>query len=109
MEEIRNVKRNIMQRVRTIYMVRVLSNAAVAVLAFAVCLYALSKFVFVAQVYRNMPAIQDGSAVFLFFIQAFVHTDISVQLAILGIAGSLVWMAHGVRRLTRVRVVYPVR
>lgn len=45
----------------------------------AVSLGILGKLVFVAQVWRNMPAIQDIGAVLTFVVAAFVHTDFVVQ------------------------------
>lgn len=91
-----------MRRVHTIHAVRpLMSGVALAVVVFGVSLYALGRFVFVAQVFRNMPAVQDVGALLRFFAEAFITTEVAVQLVTVAIMFSLLWMLRDIMRLVR--------
>lgn len=97
------IKQNVMRRVRTVHTLRPFtSTTAIAGVAVLVSVYELGRLVFVAQVFRNMPAIQDVFALLQFFVSAYLNTDFAVQLftllTILGVA----WMARDIARTLRV-------
>lgn len=76
-----SLKKNVMRRVRIINSVRpFMSMTALSVVVLFVSLYELGRFVFVAQVYRNMPAVENVSALFQFFVAAFLNTEFVVQI-----------------------------
>lgn len=94
------IKQNVMRRVRTIHAVRPLTGGtAVAVVLLGVSLYAIGRMVFVAQVFRNMPAVGDVSAVLRFFLSAFLHTDFVVQVLTLLVTAAALWMVRDIARV----------
>lgn len=93
------IKQNVMRRVHTIHAIRpYTSGAALAFVLLGVSLYAIGRFVFVAQVFRNMPAIEDVGAVMRFFVGAFAHTDFVVQALTLLTIASVLWMVRDIGR-----------
>lgn len=89
------IKQNVMRRVHTIHAARPFTGGtALAVALLVVSLYAIGRMVFVAQVFRNMPAIEDVSAVFQFFLSAFLHTDFIVQVLSVLVFMSALWMVR---------------
>ncbi len=65
----------------------------------------LGKLVFVAQVWRNMPAIQDIGAVLTFVVAAFAHTDFVVQaLTALTVIGGIMLLRDALRTARFMRV-----
>lgn len=94
-----NIKRNVMRRVGVIRAVRpFLSGTAAGVLVLLVSFYEIGRLVFVAQVFRNMPAIQDVPALVQFFISAFLNTDVLVQLFLVLIIIGVAWIARDIAR-----------
>jgi hypothetical protein len=94
------IKQNVMRRVRTIHRVRPFtSGTALAFALLGVSLYAIGRFVFVAQVFRNMPAIEDVGAVVRFFVGAFAHTDLVVQVLTLLTVTAAVRMVRDIGRV----------
>lgn len=70
----------VMKRVRRIHFMRpFVSTAALAALLALVSLYAISREVWVAMVFANMPSLADLAAVLRFFAAAFLHTSFLVQ------------------------------
>jgi len=93
----RSIKNNVMRRVRTIHAVRPFtSGTAVAAVFFVLSLYAIGRFVFVAQVFRNMPALEDVSGVLQFMATAFVNTDLIVQVLTILVALSALWVVRDI-------------
>ena len=100
------IKQNVMRRVRTIHVVRPFtSGTAVAFALLGVSLYAIGRFVFVAQVFRNMPAIEDVGAVTRFLVDAFARTDFVVQLLTLLTVVATLWMLRDIGRYSFGRLV----
>ena len=99
------IKKNVMRRVRTMHTVRPLMSGSVLSLAvLGVSLYVIGKSVFVAQIFRNMPAVQDVPALIRFFLEAFLHTEVLVQALTVAIVLSGIWMVHdGIRSLGSAR------
>jgi len=94
-----NIKQNVMNRVRTIHTVRPFtSGTAVALFLIVLSLYAIGRFIFVAQVFRNMPSPADIGAFLNFFVVAFMHTDFIVQVLSVLVVASLIWVARDVVR-----------
>jgi len=94
------IKKNVMRRVRTMHTVRPLMSGSVLSLAvLGVSLYVIGKSVFVAQIFRNMPAIQDVPALARFFLEAFLHTEVLVQALTVAIVLSAVWMVIDATKL----------
>lgn len=102
-----NIKKNVMRRVRIIKAVKpFMSMTAASFAILLVSLYEIGRFVFVAQVYRNMPAVQDIAALLSFFVAAFLNTEFIVQiftiLAIVALAFVANSLGRGVGRLRTV-------
>ncbi|HYE22841.1 MAG TPA: hypothetical protein VEA92_00070 [Candidatus Paceibacterota bacterium] len=94
------IKQNVMRRVHTIHTVRpYTSGIALAVVLLGISLYAIGRFVFVAQIFRNMPAVGDVSAVLRFFLSAFLHTELLVQVLTLVVCTAALWMLRDIIRL----------
>ena len=93
------IKQNVMRRVHTIRTLRPFtSGIALAFVLLGVSLFTIGRFVFVAQVFRNMPAIEDVGAVIRFFVGAFAHTDLIVQVLTLFTVASILWMLRDIGR-----------
>ncbi|MEA2701737.1 MAG: hypothetical protein QOE22_446 [Candidatus Parcubacteria bacterium] len=89
-----NLSRNVMRRVRFVHAVRPFtSNAAGAIALLGISLYMLGREVFVAQVFRNVPA-ADLSSILRFAEAAFLNTTFAVQaLVVLALLAGL-WLAR---------------
>jgi len=100
------IKRNVMKRVHMIHAVRPLTSVtALSVALLGVSLYAIGRTVFVAQIFRNMPAVQDVPAVLRFFFSAFLHTEFLVQALTLVVLASALWMVRdALRTLSHARL-----
>lgn len=96
-----------MRRVRTIHAVRPFTGGtALAAVFLVLSLYAIGRAVFVAQVFRNMPAVEDVFAVSRFFLSAFLNTDFVVQALTIFVAASALWMVRdALKVLTQYRAV----
>ncbi|HWH07194.1 MAG TPA: hypothetical protein VNU47_01560 [Candidatus Paceibacterota bacterium] len=93
-----------MRRVHTIHAVRpFVSGAALAFVALGISLYTLGRLVFVAQVFRNMPALGDIGSLTRFFLDAFLTTEVVVQLITVAIVFSALWMVADLLKLMRLR------
>ncbi len=75
-----STKAIVMSRVRAIHSMRpFVSTGALSIVLVVVSLYAISREVWVAMVFRNMPQATDVLAVANFFASAFLHTGFLVQ------------------------------
>lgn len=104
METSSAIEKKVMRRVYTMRMLRpLLGNVGAAAALFAVALYAIKREVWVAQVFANMP--ESTLVLPRFFIDAFLHTEVLVQVAVLLVLGVFVWSARElVRALASTRV-----
>lgn len=94
-----NIQQNVMRRVRFVHAVRpFVSNAAGAVVLLGLSLYMLGREVFVAQVFRNMPA-ADPTAVLRFAETAFLNTSFVVQTLTVLAALAGLWLVRECTRL----------
>lgn len=97
------IKQNVMRRVHTMHLLRPLvSTTALAGVVMIVSVYELGRLVFVAQVFRNMPAVQDISALLQFFVSAYLNTDVAVQLFTLLAIFGVAWMVRDIARMVQV-------
>lgn len=97
METSSAIEKKVMRRVYTVRILRpILGNVGVAVTLFALALYAIKREVWVAQVFANMP--ESTLVAPRFFIDAFLHTEVLVQVAVVLAFGVCVW---SVRELVR--------
>lgn len=98
------IERTVMRRVYSVRILRsVFGNVGAAVALFALALYAIKREVWVARVLENMPESMVGVPAFL--IDAFVHTEVLVQAAVLLVFGVFVWSVRElVRSFATVRV-----
>lgn len=81
-----DIERIVMRRVHLIRILQlVISTAVLAVLTFVAALWGIGKEVWVARVFENAPA--DFSQLLNFYLAAFLHTRLIVQvLAVLTLA-----------------------
>ncbi len=84
-----DIAKTVMQRVRTIYMLRLVSVPAAAGLVFLLALWGVGREVWVAKVFENMPTLSDVPGVLSFYAGAFAGTDLFVQALLLLAAGAL--------------------
>lgn len=87
MENPNSLRKSIMMRVYTLFVLRHLtSEKALGAFLVVASLYVLGRFVFVAEVVRNMLGVHGLSSFFAYVIDAITHTDIVVQVTLLLIA-----------------------
>jgi len=92
------LKTAVMQRVYVIYWIRqLLSAAALRLYALIALSAALYVTVSVREVIANMPG-QGIVALYNFFLYAVVHTEMLVQLILLGIIAVVTWVARDIAR-----------
>ena len=92
-----NIERTVMQRVRIIRVLRFfISNGVFAVLVFAVTLWGIGREVWVARVLENAPA--NFADLFIFYLSAFIHTDIVVQMLFVLSFVSIIYLARETAR-----------
>ena len=88
-----------MRRVYFVHAVRpFVSNTAGAFVLLSLSLYLLGREVFVAQVFRNMPA-ADSAAILRFAEAAFLNTTFVVQVLTIVAAVAGLWLARECIRL----------
>lgn len=73
-------------------------------LTLAVSLYLIGREVWVARVWENMPSLVHLNAVARFFIYAFLHTHLIVQVLILITAFASVWVVRECARVLQISV-----
>ena len=102
-----NIEQNVMRRVHTIYILRpFFSGLFVGSGVLAVALLSIGKAVWVARVFENAP--QSFSLLPQFYLVAFTHTDLMVQLLSLTAFVSVVYLARETAKLISSGLV-PVR
>lgn len=94
------IKQTVMRRVYVMHALRpIVSSTMLAVLVMGVSLFELGKLVFVAQVFRNMPAVEDVPALLQFFLNAYLNTDVGVQLCTVLVLLAVAWIVKDTARL----------
>jgi hypothetical protein len=93
-----DIERVVMRRVRLIRVLRlVISTAVLAVLTFFAALWGIGREVWVARVFENAPPnIEDLPN---FYIAAFIHTHLIVQVLVLLTLASALYLAIETARL----------
>lgn len=93
-----SIEHVVMRRVRTIRVLRgVFSGAMVCTLVLVICIFAISREVWVARVFENAPA--NLSEAWQFWLYAFEHTRFVVQALALTTLASVVYLARATARL----------
>jgi hypothetical protein len=88
-----NIEKAVMRRVHRIYYLRPLvSGGTLSVLIAALSLYGIGREVWVARVFENAPS--DFFAILRFFVYAFQHTDLLVQVLALLALLSVMYLAR---------------
>ncbi len=92
-----NIERIVMQRVHLIRALRfVISSGALSMLVSALALYGIGREVWVGRVLQNAPAnILDIPR---FYLAAFLHTRLIVQVLVLLVLGALLFAAREIAR-----------
>jgi len=76
-----DIEKNVMRRVHIIRILGlIISMSALAVLTFVFALWGIGKEVWVARIFQNMPHSGDLAEIGQFYITAFGHTRLIVQL-----------------------------
>ncbi len=83
-----------MRRVRIMHATRAYAPMLVASVLFIVAVWEIAREVWVARVFENMPSYADVPALLNFFADAFVNTEIVVQVFSILALGALVWLAR---------------
>lgn len=96
------LQKKIMRRVRRVYVLKKATSRTACKLYMLTAIFlALQPFVSFVQVLRNAPRVLDPTYYYHFGMGAVMHTERIVQLALVLVAGIVVWMiVDGVRKLT---------
>ncbi len=87
----------VLRRARTIALLRpLMSGATLGVLVIAASLYVISREVWVARVFENMPSPANITAFFRFFEVAFLNTSFAVQVLTLLMVAGMYWVARDI-------------
>lgn len=100
MTEKTNIERIVMRRVRLIRILAlIVSTATFAILALLAALWGIGREVWVARVFENMPHTENLLALLSFWVAAFFHTRLIVQVLSLLSLVSLFLLVREVVRL----------
>lgn len=92
-------KTSVMWKIYVIWAFRQVFNLTSAKLAaVALLVWQLSTYVSFGQVIRNMPSLSDWNASYAFIESAFVNTEVTTQIIILGIIAVGALFALDIRR-----------
>lgn len=96
------LKNNIMRRVYVIFFLRKLTSLfAIKVSALALLFVSANFLVSVRDVLINMPDMQHLNAVYHFYLSAFLHTELPVQLLIVAVLTLFVFIVKDIIYGTR--------
>jgi len=95
-----SISRTVMRRVRIMHAVHTFAPMFVASLLFMAAVWELGREVWVAKVFENMPSFADVPATLNFFADAFVNTEVVVQIFSILALATLVWLAHSFALMT---------
>lgn len=87
-----SISHTVMRRVRAIHLLRAVSSVAMSAALLALALYTLGREVWVAKVFANMPSLVDVPATLSFFANAFLRTDLLVQILSIIVLATAVWL-----------------
>lgn len=100
MTDISHTERIVMRRVHLIRILKlVISTAIFAMLAFGATLWGIGREVWVARVFQNAPA--EPGNLFAFYLSAFTHTRLIVQILIVLTLLSLSFLVRETIRLAQ--------
>lgn len=88
------ISRTVMRRVHVIHGMRVSAPIVAASFLFVLALWGIGREVWVAKVFENMPSYANLPGVLSFFSNAFLHTEIAVQVLSILALGAFVWLAQ---------------
>lgn len=93
--ECTNIEKNVMRRVRLIRILGlIISTLVLALVTFVLALWGIGKEVWVAQVFQNMPQSGNLGEIGRFYVYAFGHTRLVVQLLAILTFVSFVYLAR---------------
>lgn len=99
-----SIERAVMRRVYIIRTLRpLLSLGALTVIVFVAALWGIGREVWVAHVFQNAP--ENALALPRFYLAAFDHTRLAVQLLTLATLGSLIYLVRTTARVLAVALV----
>jgi len=103
------IERVVMRRVHTLRFIRpLMSTGALVMLVFVAALWGIGREVWVAHVFKNAPETGDMLALGRFYLAAFEHTRVVVQLLALTTLAALIYLARETAR-TLGSILVPVR
>ena len=92
-----NIERIVMRRVRLIRLLAlIVSTATLAVLTFIATLWGIGREVWVARILQNTPT--DFASVPSFYVTAFIHTNLLIQLLTLLTLTSFIFLVREIAR-----------
>jgi hypothetical protein len=77
------------------------TTAALAVLVALTSLWGVGREVWVARVFANMPSVTNGAAVMQFYLAAFMNTRFIVQVLVVLVIASVIWLVRSCASLIR--------
>lgn len=102
MEHTTNIKRTVMRRVYTLFVLRELvSKKVLGALLLLTSLYGFGRLVFVAEVLKNIRAQESVSAFFTYVFDALLHTEFLVHVTLAFVVLGAVLMITDTLRLLR--------
>lgn len=105
MENPNALRKSIMMRVYTLFVLRHLtSEKALGAFLVVSSLYVLGRFVFVAEVVKNILGVHGVSSFFAYVVDAVTHTDMVVQATLLLIALGIVLIVRDTLRAYKGRL-----
>jgi len=96
-----SISHTVMRRVHRIHVLRTIAAPSAGVLVFLFALWGIGREVWVAKVFENMPSVVNVPQVLSFVTNAFIHTDLMVQILSLLAVAALVWLASEMAHLLR--------
>ena len=89
-----SISSTVMRRVRIMHATRTFAPVFVASILFMLAVWEIGREVWVAKVFENMPSFANVPAVLNFIGNAFVNTEVAVQVFSILALGALVWLAR---------------
>ncbi|MDQ1299786.1 MAG: hypothetical protein QG636_454 [Patescibacteria group bacterium] len=89
-----SISRTVMRRVRIMHATRTFAPVFVASVLFMLAVWEIGREVWVTRVFENMPSYADIPAMLNFFADAFINTEVVVQMFSILALGALVWLAR---------------
>jgi hypothetical protein len=94
-----DIERIVMRRVRLIRLLTlIISTVMLAVITTVAALWGIGREVWIAHVFQNMPEVTHGSEFVTFWMTAFTHTRLLVQVLVVGTVASLLFLIREIAR-----------